>query len=149
MARRDYSREHRNRETHAGKGVMMKILGVDNVFVPVGDLARAIEFYSDIIGLPVAKRFDNLGMVLFQIGEETPGLGVGVTDAPRATGHKLWLEVADARTAADELVTRGVPPIKPPFQIPTGWAFEVEDPWGNIIGFTDYMTQPALGRLHA
>jgi hypothetical protein len=32
------------------------------------------------------------------------------------------------------------------FRIPTGWAFEMQDPWGNTIGFTDYSFQPALGR---
>jgi catechol 2,3-dioxygenase-like lactoylglutathione lyase family enzyme len=79
------------------------VLGVDNVFVPVGDLARAVEFYRDVVGLPVAKRFEDMGMALFRIGDETPGLGVGVTDAPRVGGQKVWFEVPDARAAADEL----------------------------------------------
>jgi predicted enzyme related to lactoylglutathione lyase len=126
----------------------MKVLGVDNVFVPVGDLNQAVEFYRDIVGLPVAKRFDKLGMVLFRIGDETPGLGVGVAESPPGSGgHKVWFEVADARAAADEVSRHGVRPLRPPFEIPTGWAFEVEDPWGNVIGFTDYMAQPNLGRL--
>jgi predicted enzyme related to lactoylglutathione lyase len=127
----------------------MKVLGVDNVFVPVDDLARAVEFYHDIVGLPVAKRFDDIGMVLFQIGDETPGLGVGVANAPRGAGQKLWLEVTDARAAAEELASRGLITLAPPFAIPTGWAFEVQDPWGNVIGFTDYTTRPDLGRAHA
>jgi predicted enzyme related to lactoylglutathione lyase len=37
-------------------------------------------------------------------------------------------------------------PLAPPFLIPTGWAFEVQDPWGNVIGFTDYTAKPELGR---
>jgi predicted enzyme related to lactoylglutathione lyase len=127
----------------------VKVLGVDNVFVPVGDLARAVEFYRDIVGLPVAKRFDDIGMVLFRIGTEAPGLGVGVTDAPHGGGQKVWLEVSDARGAAEELATHGVTPLTAPFAIPTGWAFEVRDPWGNIIGFTDYTTRPDLGRTLA
>ncbi|MGO9159401.1 MAG: VOC family protein [Streptosporangiaceae bacterium] len=124
----------------------MKVLGVDNVFVPVGSLARAVEFYRDVVGLPVAKRFDEMGMALFQIGDETPGMGVGVTDAPRAGGQKVWFEVPDARAAAEELSAAGVTPLTPPFLIPTGWAFEIRDPWGNVIGFTDYTVQPDLGR---
>jgi catechol 2,3-dioxygenase-like lactoylglutathione lyase family enzyme len=43
---------------------VMKVLGIDNAFVQVGDLARAVEFYRDVVGLPVAKRFDERGMVL-------------------------------------------------------------------------------------
>jgi predicted enzyme related to lactoylglutathione lyase len=112
----------------------------------VGDLAHAVEFYRDVLGLPVAKRFDAMAMALFQIGDETPGLGVGVTDAPRIGGQKVWFEVPDARAAADELSTAGVTPLTPPSLIPTGWAFEIRDPWGNVIGFTDYTVQPELGR---
>jgi predicted enzyme related to lactoylglutathione lyase len=124
----------------------MKVLGVDNVFVPVGDLARAIEFYRDVVGLPVAKRFDEMGMVLFRIGDETPGLGVGATETPNVGAQKVWFEVPDARAAAEELAAKGVTPSTAPFLIPTGWAFEIRDPWGNIIGFTDYTVQPDLGR---
>ena len=124
----------------------MKVLGLDNVFLPVGDLARAVEFYGDVVGLPIQKRFDDMGMVLFRIGEETPGLGVGVTDSPPAGGQKVWFEVPDARAAAEELSTRGVAPLTAPFQVPTGWAFEVGDPWGNVLGFTDYTARPDLGR---
>ena len=124
----------------------MKVLGFDNVFVQVGDLTRAVEFYRDVVGLPVAKRFDAMGMVLFQVGDETPGLGVGVTDTPHTGGQKIWFEVPDARAAAAELATHGVMPASQPFLIPTGWAFEIQDPWGNTLGFTDYTVQPDLGR---
>ena len=124
----------------------MKVLGIDNVFLPVGDLAEAVAFYEDTIGLPVAKRFDQIGMVLFQVGAETPGLGVGATDDPVAGGQKVWFEVPDARAAADELSSKGVQLVAPAFQIPTGWAFELRDPWGNVIGFTDYTLKPELGR---
>jgi predicted enzyme related to lactoylglutathione lyase len=67
----------------------MKVLGIDNVFVPVGNLAEAIAFYGDLLGVA---------------------------------------------TLAE------------PFQIPTGWAFEIRDPWGNVLGFTDYTSKPELGR---
>ena len=142
-------------------GHAMKVLGVDNVFVPVGNLADAVQFYHDVVGLPVAKRFDAMGMALFEIGAETPGLGVGVTEAPLVGGQlvggqrvggqlvggqKVWFEVPDARAAAEELSAAGVTPVMPPFLIPTGWAFEIRDPWGNVIGFTDYTVQPGLGR---
>lgn len=124
----------------------MDVLGIDNVFLEVGDLDRAVEFYRDTVGLPVHRRFDAMGTVLFQIGAETPGLGVGVVESPRPGGHKLWFEVPDARAAAEELVAAGVDLCAPPHQIGTGWVVEIADPWGNLLGFTDYLDAPALGR---
>lgn len=124
----------------------MKVLGVDNVFLQVGDLQQAVAFYQDVVGLTVAKRFDSMGMVLFDVGDETPGLGLGATPHPRAGGQKIWFEVPDARIAADELAALGVTTLSEPVLIPTGWAVEICDPWGNIIGFTDYTLEPDLGR---
>jgi catechol 2,3-dioxygenase-like lactoylglutathione lyase family enzyme len=75
----------------------MRVLGLDNVFVEVGDLDEAVQFYQDRLGLPVGKRFEEMRMALLHVGDETPGLGVGAVEAPRAGGQKVWLEVADAR----------------------------------------------------
>jgi predicted enzyme related to lactoylglutathione lyase len=124
----------------------MKVLGVDNIFLQVGDLVEAVRFYEDVVGLTVAKRFDDMGTVLFQIADETPGLGVAGVDDPRTAGQKLWLEVPDARSAAEELTRGGVELLAPPFFVYTGWAVEIADPWGNVIGFTDYVAKPELGR---
>lgn len=124
----------------------MKVLGLDNVFVPVGDLEEAVTFYTEVVGLTVAQRFDALGTVLFAIGAEVPGLGVSVSERVEPSGHKVWLEVPDAREAAAEVAAAGVTPLTPPFSIPTGWAFEIEDPWGTVVGFTDYLNRPELGR---
>lgn len=124
----------------------MKVLGIDNVFVPVGDFGRAMWFYRDVLGFPVAKRFDELSMALFQVGDETPGLGVGVSETRGDGARKVWFEVPDARAAAAELAAKGVEPLRPPFEIPTGWVFEIKDPWGNVLGFTDYLGKPELGR---
>jgi predicted enzyme related to lactoylglutathione lyase len=124
----------------------VNVLGIDNVFLPVGDLEAAVEFYRDVVGLPLAHRFDAMRMALFRVGAETPGLGVGVVEDPDSGAAKVWFEVPDAREAAAELSEHGTDPISPPFSIPTGWAFEITDPWGNTIGFTDYAHRPELGR---
>jgi predicted enzyme related to lactoylglutathione lyase len=71
---------------------------------------------------------------------------VGVVPSPRTGGHKVWFEVPDARVAAEELATRGAPLCAPPFSIGTGWVVEVTDPWGNVLGFTDYADRPDLAR---
>ena len=96
-------------------GAATDVMGIDNVFVEVGDLDKAVWFYRDALGLPVAKRFDDMGSILFQVGSETPGLGVSLVDAPCVDGQKIWFEVADARAAAVELAAAGISALGPPF----------------------------------
>lgn len=111
------------------------VLGVDNVLFAVGDLDRAVAFYGDL-GLPLVFRLD--GIALFRLGPETPGLLVRlVRRSAEVGGGRVWLEVPDARALS----------IGQPFRVATGWTVEVADPWGNVIGFTDYTTMPQRGRL--
>lgn len=44
------------------------------------------------------------------------------------------------------LTARGVTALAPPFGVHTGWTVEVADPWGNVIGLTDYTLQPQRAR---
>ena len=64
---------------------------------------------------------------------------------PRET-PRTWLEVRDARAAAAALRERGVEPLGEPFEVATGWTVEVADPWGNVVGLTDYSKDPARAR---
>jgi catechol 2,3-dioxygenase-like lactoylglutathione lyase family enzyme len=114
----------------------VKILGVDNILVGVGDLARAKEFYGGVLGL--REKFSTAELTLFAIGEERPGLLVRLQDTGPGS-MRVWLEVPDARAVAAEL---GIEP----FEVFTGWTVEVPDPWGNVIGLTDYAKQPHLSR---
>ncbi|WP_225724799.1 MULTISPECIES: VOC family protein [unclassified Nocardia] len=127
----------------------MRILGVDNVLAPVGDLAAAIEFYRGKLGLTMKFELPAHGIALFAIADEAPGIMVR-TDPAAGSGTtpamRLWLEVPDARIAAAELVRRGIPPLAEPFEVGTGWVVEVADPWGNVIGLTDYTKRPELAR---
>jgi catechol 2,3-dioxygenase-like lactoylglutathione lyase family enzyme len=121
----------------------MRVLGIDNVLLAAGDLAEALEFYGGKLGLPVKFQVPEAGIAAFQIGDEEPGLLVRV-QAP--AGPRVWVEVPDARQAAEELGGIDLAPLAPPFEVHTGWAFEVADPWGNVIGFTDYQKDPARAR---
>jgi predicted enzyme related to lactoylglutathione lyase len=128
---------------------MIEIRGVDNVLFPVGDLDGAVRFYAGTLGLPLVFRFDGPGIALFRLGPETPGLLVRQQEqagAATAPAPRLWLEVADAREVARTLAEAGVQPLAPPFAVATGWTVEIADPWGNILGFTDYTTMPERGR---
>ncbi|MFC4590544.1 VOC family protein [Sphaerisporangium corydalis] len=122
----------------------MRVKGVDNVLVGVGDLDEARRFYGDRLGLPV--RFAVGQMALFAIGDEAPGLLVRVGHVADGGSMRVWLEVADARAAGAELVAAGVRLLAEPFEVHTGWTVEVADPWGNVIGLTDYTKRPAMAR---
>ncbi|MGJ5753797.1 putative enzyme related to lactoylglutathione lyase [Streptomyces puniciscabiei] len=127
-----------------------ELLGFDNVLLPVGDLGEAVGFYKRA-GFSVGFRFDEGGLALLKVGAETPGI---LLCAEEQLGHRsppwpsarVWLEVPDARTAARELAAAGIQPLDEAFQGATGWTVEIADPWGNILGFTDYTKRRELGR---
>jgi predicted enzyme related to lactoylglutathione lyase len=64
---------------------------------------------------------------------------------PRDT-PRIWLEVKDARGAANALRGKGARLLSEPMEILTGWAVELADPWGNVLGLTDYVKDPEKGR---
>jgi predicted enzyme related to lactoylglutathione lyase len=121
----------------------VEIRGVDNILLPVSELAAAKEFYLGTLGLALKFEVPDHGVALFTPGNDPEGPGLLVRTHPQAgrgipPAMRVWLEVPDARAAAAELAARGVEPLADPFRIATGWTVEIEDPWGNVIGLTDY-----------
>ncbi|MFI2202313.1 VOC family protein [Streptomyces sp. NPDC020192] len=127
-----------------------ELLGFDNVLLPVGDLGEAVGFYERA-GFGVGFRFDEGGIALLRVGGETPGILLRADEelrhrTPPWPSARVWLEVADARTAARRLTAAGITPLDEAFPTATGWTVEIADPWGNVLGFTDYTKRPELGR---
>ncbi|MEU6087578.1 VOC family protein [Streptomyces sp. NPDC047085] len=127
-----------------------ELLGFDNVLLPVGDLADAVAFYERA-GFTVGFRFDEGGIALLRVGGETPGILLRTEDElghrpPPWPSPRIWLEVPDARAAARDLTAAGITPLDDPFSTATGWTVEIADPWGNVLGFTDYTKRPELAR---
>ncbi|MER5179497.1 VOC family protein [Streptomyces sp. NPDC002896] len=127
-----------------------ELLGFDNVLLPVGDLDEAVAFYRRA-GFPLAFRLDEAGIALLKVGGEAPGVLLRLEEdlgyrPPPWPGPRVWLEVRDARATARALGAAGVAVLEEPFAVATGWTVEVADPWGNVIGFTDYSKRPELGR---
>ncbi|MEX3103620.1 VOC family protein [Streptomyces sp. ST1015] len=127
-----------------------ELLGFDNVLLPVGNLAEAVGFYERA-GFAVGFRFDEGGLASLKVGRETPGI---LLREEEALGHRpppwgcarVWMEVPDARAAARRLAAAGVAAIDEPASVATGWTVEIADPWGNVVGFTDYTKRPELAR---
>ncbi|MFB6962047.1 VOC family protein [Streptomyces sp. NPDC056309] len=126
-----------------------ELLGLDNVLLPVGNLGEAVEFYERA-GFAVAFRLDEAGIALLKVGGETPGILLREEEfghrPPPWPSPRVWLEVPDARAAARELTKAGIALLDEPFAVATGWTVEIADPWGNVLGFTDYGKRPELGR---
>lgn len=127
----------------------MNVLGVDNVLLAAGGFEEARAFYVDRLGLTLRFAVPEAGLLLFALGAEDPGLLVraeGAEPGPPKSSPRLWLEVPDAREAAVQLRGQGVEPLAEPFEVHTGWTVEIADPWGNVVGFTDYTKAPERGR---
>lgn len=120
----------------------LEILGVDNALLRVSDFEAGRRFYAETLGLRVKFEVPQLGLAGFRLGPEEPGLLIRAQPGP----PRLWLEVRDARAAAAALEGRGVTPLRPPFEVATGWTVEFADPWGNVLGLTDYSKDPAHAR---
>jgi catechol 2,3-dioxygenase-like lactoylglutathione lyase family enzyme len=132
----------------------MEILGVDNVLFAVGDVLLARRFYTDVLALPEAFAFPEAGIVGYKLGDESPGLLIRLDPdlkpgPPPATQARLWLEVPDTRAAEALLRERGAEPLGPIRELRTGYVVEVADPWGNVVGLTDYTLAPAMARDRA
>ena len=48
--------------------------GYDNFFLPVNDMARAREYYQNLLGLDVKFDFSDKGMLAYRVGQEEPAL---------------------------------------------------------------------------
>lgn len=127
----------------------LDVLGVDNIMLAVGDLAQARAFYETALGLPVKFAVPQAGIVGYRLGPEEPGLMIrlqAMPPSPPRDTPRIWLEVRDARQATAALRERGARILGEPMEILTGWAVEVSDPWGNVLGLTDYVKDPSRGR---
>jgi hypothetical protein len=93
---------------------------------------------------------DVLGILIaYRLGAGEPALLLRASQLPRSSARetpRVWLVVLDARAAAERLASAGIAPLAPAREIFTGWVVEVADPWGNVVGFTDYTKRPDLAK---
>ncbi|MEU9416775.1 VOC family protein [Streptomyces sp. NPDC051000] len=85
------------------------------------DPERSRAFYGEALGLAVHREFGTgpeRGTVYF-LGGGFLELS-GRADTPPAPGLRLWLQVADAQEAHEELLGRGVEVLRPPLREPWG-----------------------------
>jgi lactoylglutathione lyase len=139
----------------------MKVRGLFETHLTVSDLPRSIEFYRDVVGLPVAHELPERGAAFHWIG--APGqamLGLwSIGSAPISMLLHIAFEMAldDVLTAAQHLRGEGIEPLSF-FDEPTdepsyiGWmpaaAIYFRDPSGHMLEYLamlDEQPRPELG----
>ncbi|WP_028811928.1 VOC family protein [Streptomyces flavidovirens] len=101
---------------------MVHVLSSRTLLRPT-DPERSRAFYGGALGLAVYREFGTgpeRGTVYF-LGGGFLEIS-GRSDTPPSPGLQLWLQVADASAAYDELSAHGVEVLRPP----------VREPWGLI-----------------
>lgn len=111
----------------------MKIRGTDFVMFHVSDLATAVKFYRDALGLPLEVYSEEHHWAEFDCGNLTLALRAGETPVESGTGARVALAVDDIDLAYKELTARHAWILQPPQDHGVCRAFEVQDPDGNVI----------------
>lgn len=111
----------------------MKIRGTDFVLFPVSELARAVKFYRDVLGLKQEVLSEEYQWAEFNCGNLTLALRGGAKPAEIAAGARLALAVEDVAAAHTELKARGVPILRAPQDHGCCRHFEATDPDGHVI----------------
>jgi catechol 2,3-dioxygenase len=121
----------------------MKIKALGHVVLRVRDRARAEDFYSGLLGLPVCARYDENGlkMSFFTLGNHHDFAvlevsGEGSTESPSAVGlYHVAFKVGDSldelREARDKLQAAGIAPMAMDHEVTQSLYFD--DPDGNGI----------------
>lgn len=109
----------------------MHVLATRVLLAP-SDFDRSVDFYEHRLGLARYREWGAPGWrgVVYFLGGGYLELSEGATARP-VSGVRLWLQVADAHAAHDELVNAGITVAEPPERRPWGLVEMVlEDPDG-------------------
>lgn len=124
------------------------IIGLTHAAVRVTDIAKSLDFYSGLLGLPEQFRLTNdegeawlvyLKVAEHQFVELFPG-ATGMHEAPKCAGTvHICLEVDDIQASYTELTGRGLATKgEPKLGADGSWQFWTADPDGNPIEFHQF-----------
>ena len=98
---------------------------------PVTDIARALAFYRDAIGLKPSD-VDTDAWKEFEVAGGTFGIGNFEQVGKPGTAQSLALEIDDLEAYREKLASAGFESSEP-HDLPTCWISVVKDPDGNQI----------------
>jgi len=82
------------------------INGLHQVALTTSDLERSINFYRDVLGLPLIANFDPPGLAFFDTGDVR--LSMQKVDKIEATSSVLYFRVSDIDAAAEDLKNHSI-----------------------------------------
>ena len=110
--------------------------GLRTVIYRVGDLARAKEWYTTLLG--TGPYFDEPFYVGFNVGGYELGLDPDAEGATAGDSVTTYWGVADAAAALTRLVELGAKERGPVQEVGEGiLVATVEDPFGNVVGIIE------------
>ena len=110
----------------------MRPLGVHHVSINVDDVAAAVRFYTDVLGLEPRTDRPDFGFdgAWLNAGDQQVHLIAG--DVPAGKGQHFAVRVADLDTTIDELRAAGVA-VSDGSPVGTGRQAFLTDPAGNLV----------------
>jgi catechol 2,3-dioxygenase-like lactoylglutathione lyase family enzyme len=111
----------------------MQVRGTDFVMFLVSDLARAVAFYHDVLGLPCEIESAEFQWAEFDCGNVTLSLKGNSIPKGNEAGGRIALAVDSVQEAYETLTSRGVHLEGAPINSGFCLAFELHDPDGNLI----------------
>jgi len=116
------------------------IKGLDHVVLRVADMERALGFYRDLLGCPVERRVESIGLVQLRAGASLIDLVPADPAADPKRGNMdhfcLRIEPFDAEALRDYLRSRGVTVGEVARRYGAegdGPSLYIEDPDGNTV----------------
>lgn len=109
----------------------MSVSHVAFVMYPVSDMARSIEFYTNVLGFRKAG-LESDSWVEFEVGGTTFGLGNFPQVGKPGTAQSLAIEVTDMAAFRADLAAKGYD-APGPHETPVCFISGIQDPDGNSI----------------
>ena len=126
-----------------------RVTELDHVVLRCANQARALEFYTDVLGMAEERRVESIGLVQLRAGVSMVDLIAGSHDAERRNVDHfcLGVETGDIAALAAHLRERGVEVIGEPAvrygARGSGLSIYIRDPEGNVV---ELKQMPAGGR---
>lgn len=112
------------------------INGLDNVYYFVTDIKRAVEFYSEILGLEVLDEDDHWATISLndvRLGLHRANSKDFAKSSKQRSGATVTLSVEDIDQAHDYFESKGVKFLGPISKNPWGSHVSFTDPDGNLL----------------
>jgi len=114
------------------------VIGLAQVAVSVSDIPRAVEFYRDVLGLPLLFDIPEQNIAFLQAGDARLYLDANGMEGYHSSPLVYWT-VADVDAAEAAITARGITIESPAHVVHRTettelWMFLVRDPDGNAVG---------------